>query len=480
MNYTTVIGLECHVELSTRTKAYCSCSTQFGGKPNSHVCPVCLGLPGALPVINREVVNYAIKAGLAMNCQITPLQHYDRKNYFYPDTPKNYQITQQATPICHDGWIEIELASGEKKKIGIERIHMEEDAGKQLHTKAGTLVDFNRSGVPLIEIVSRPDLRSREEATLYMTKLRSILEALGISDVRMEEGSLRVDLNVSVMPEDAAEYGVRAEIKNLNSFKAMEKAIDFETRRQIQAREAGLTWKEETRRWDESKLETILMRSKEMANDYRYFPEGDLVTLKITDEWIETVRATIPELPHEKAERFIRDYGVTAYDAAVLTLADDMARFFDETAALSGDGKAAANWLMGDVSRLLNESATTARDLKFTPADLHDLTGLIREGRISNAAGKKVIEAMFHTGEKPAALVESLGLTQVSDEGHILESIRQVLDDNPRVMADYQAGKTKILGFVVGLVMKATKGSANPKIVNDLVAQEIRQRAGEE
>ena len=480
MNYTTVIGLECHVELSTKTKAYCSCSTQFGGKPNSHVCPVCLGLPGALPVIIREVVNYAIKAGLAMNCKITPVQHYDRKNYFYPDTPKNFQITQQATPICHDGWIEIELASGEKKKIGIERIHMEEDAGKQLHTKAGTLVDFNRSGVPLIEIVSRPDLRSREEATLYMTKLRSILEALGISDVRMEEGSLRVDLNVSVMPEDAAEYGVRAEIKNLNSFKAVEKAIDFETRRQIQAREAGLTWKEETRRWDESKLETILMRSKEMANDYRYFPEGDLVTLKITDEWIESVRATIPELPHEKAERFIRDYGVTAYDAAVLTLADDMARFFDETAALSGDGKAAANWLMGDVSRLLNESATTARDLKFAPADLHDLTMLIREGRISNAAGKKVIEAMFRTGEKPAALVESLGLTQVSDEGQILESIRQVLDDNPRVMADYQAGKTKILGFAVGLVMKATKGSANPKIVNDLVAQEIRRRAGED
>lgn len=480
MNYTTVIGLECHVELSTKTKAYCSCSTKFGGKPNSHVCPVCLGLPGALPVINREVVNYAIKAGLAMNCQISPRQHYDRKNYFYPDTPKNYQITQQATPICHDGWIEIELASGEKKKIGIERIHMEEDAGKQLHTKAGTLVDFNRSGVPLIEIVSRPDLRSREEATLYMTKLRSILEALGISDVRMEEGSLRVDLNVSVMPEGATEYGVRAEIKNLNSFKAMEKAIDFETRRQIQSREAGLTWKEETRRWDESKLETILMRSKEMANDYRYFPEGDLVTLKITDEWIEAVRSTIPELPHEKAQRFIRDYGVTAYDASVLTLADDMARFFDETAALSGDGKAAANWLMGDVSRLLNESATSARDLKFSPKDLHDLTTLIREGRISNAAGKKVIEEMFRSGEKPAALVEALGLTQVSDGDQILKSIRQVLDDNPKVMADYKAGKTKILGFAVGLVMKATKGSANPQIVNELVAQEIRHRAGEE
>lgn len=479
MNYTTVIGLECHVELSTKTKAYCSCSTQFGGKPNSHVCPVCLGLPGALPVINQEVVNSAIKAGLAMNCQINRVQHYDRKNYFYPDTPKNYQITQQATPICSDGWIEIELASGEKKKIGIERIHMEEDAGKQLHTKAGTLVDFNRSGVPLIEIVSKPDLRSKEEATLYMTKLRSILEALEVSDVRMEEGSLRVDLNVSVMPEGATEFGVRAEIKNLNSFKSMEKAVEFETARQIRALEEGIERSEETRRWDETKNETILMRSKEMANDYRYFPEGDLVTLRITDEWIEAVRQTIPELPHEKAERFVASYGVTKYDASVLTLSDELACFFDETAAISGDGKAAANWLMGDISRLMNEEAITAGKLKFAPQDLHELTVLIRKGKISNAAGKKVVEEMFRTGEKPGELVERLGLAQVSDEGKILDVIRQVLDDNPRVMEDYRAGKTKIIGFAVGLVMKASKGSANPKVVNELVAQEISRRAEE-
>lgn len=477
MNYTTVIGLECHVELSTKTKAYCSCSTEFGGKPNSHVCPVCLGLPGALPVINREVVNSAIKAGLALNCQITPLQHYDRKNYFYPDTPKNYQITQQATPICHDGWIEIELASGEKKKIGIERVHMEEDAGKQLHTKAGTLVDFNRSGVPLIEIVSRPDIRSKEEATLYMTKLRSILESLGVSDVRMEEGSLRVDLNVSVMPEDAEVYGVRAEIKNLNSFKSMEKAVEFETARQIRAREEGVVRREETRRWDETRNETILMRSKEMANDYRYFPEGDLVTLKVTEEWIEEIRKTIPELPHEKAERFVREYGVTPYDASVLTLSEDLARFFDETAAISGDGKAAANWLMGDISRLMNEDASSAADLRFAPADLHELTVLIKDGRISNAAGKKVIDEMFKTGEKPAVLVDRLGLAQVSDEGKILEVICKILDENPKVLADYKAGKTKIVGFAVGLVMKATRGSANPQVVNQLVAEEIGRRA---
>lgn len=477
MNYTTVIGLECHVELSTKTKAYCGCSTEFGGKPNTHVCPVCLGLPGALPVINRKVVNYAIKAGLALNCQISRQQHYDRKNYFYPDTPKNYQITQQATPICYDGWVEIELESGEKKKIGIERVHMEEDAGKQLHTKTGTLIDFNRCGVPLIEIVTKPDIRSKEEATLYMTKLRSILESLGVSDVRMEEGSLRVDLNVSVMPEDEKVYGVRAEVKNLNSFKSMEKAVDFEVSRQIKAREDGIVRSEETRRWDEAKMETILMRSKEMANDYRYFPEGDLVTLKITDEWIEAIRAAIPELPHEKAERFVKDYGVTKYDAKVLTLDNSLAEFFDATAKLSGDGKAAANWLMGDVSRLMNEDAVKAESLKFSSQDLHELTQLIAGDKISNAAGKKVIEAMFKTGEKPSVLVDRLGLAQVSDEGAILALVSQVLDQNPKVMEDYNAGKTKIMGFAVGLVMKAAKGSANPQVVNKLVAEEIARRA---
>lgn len=477
MNYTTVIGLECHVELSTKSKAYCSCSTAFGGKPNSHVCPICLGLPGALPVINEEVVNYAIKAGLALNCEITRMQHYDRKNYFYPDTPKNYQITQQATPICHDGWVEIELPNGEKKKIGIERIHMEEDAGKQLHTKAGTLVDFNRSGVPLIEIVTRPDLRSKEEATLYMTKLRSILEALGVSDVRMEEGSLRVDCNVSVMPEDSDVYGVRAEVKNLNSFKAMEKAVDYEVERQIKAREAGIERTEETRRWDEAKQETILMRSKEMANDYRYFPEGDLTTLIISDEWIETVRKTIPELPFEKEERFIKDYGVTPYDAHVLTLDASLAHFFDETAKISGDGKAAANWLMGDISRILNEEAQRASDLKFNPQDLHDLTELIRKGTISNAAGKKVIDEMFKSGDKPQSIVDKQGLAQVSDESALLAIVQKVLDENPQVIEDFKNGKTRIVGFAVGQVMKATKGSGNPQVVNQLVTEEVQKRA---
>lgn len=477
MNYETVIGLECHVELSTKTKAYCACSTEFGGKANSHVCPVCLGLPGSLPVINKEVVARAIKAGLALNCQIAPLGHYDRKNYFYPDTPKNYQITQQATPICFDGHLDIDLADGSTKAIGIERIHMEEDAGKQLHTKAGTLVDFNRAGVPLIEIVTRPDIRSKEEASLFMTRLRSTLETLGVSDVRMEEGSLRVDLNVSVRPEGQAEYGVRAEIKNLNSFKAMEKAVDYEVARHIKALEEGVERTEETRRWDEEKSETILMRSKEMANDYRYFPESDLVSLAVSADWVEEIRKSLPELPHHMAKRFVAEYGITEYDAKVLTLEDSLAAFFDEAAKASEDGKACANWLMGDVSRLMNEAGIKAKDLKFSPQDLAAMIGLIQEDRISNAAGKQVLEAMFKEGGQPQTWVEKLGLAQVSDEGDLLKVVQQILDENPQVIEDYKAGKTRIVGFAVGQVMKATKGKANPKIINKLVAEEVEKRA---
>ena len=476
MNYEAVIGLEVHVELSTKTKAFCGCTTEYGGKPNTHICPVCVGLPGALPRINLEVVNKALKAGLALNCQINKFNRFDRKNYFYPDAPKNYQITQNDFPICYEGYIEIEPADGEKRKIGIERIHMEEDAGKQLHSSKGTLVDFNRSGVPLIEIVSKPDIKSPEEATLFLTKLRSILLSLGVSDVKMEEGSLRCDGNISIREVGTTELGVKSEIKNMNSFKALEKALNYEFNRQKNALLNGEKLSVETRRWDEAEERTIIMRSKEMANDYRYFPEGDLVSLNISDEGIESVRSEIKELPHEKEERFVREYGIPKYDAMVLTLTEDLADFFDETVRISGDAKSVSNWLMGDISRLMNENDTWVKELRFTPKDLSDLIELIAKGTISSAIAKKVLEYMFSEGKNPKVIVEEKGLVQNSDEDFILSEVKKVLDDYPNVVEDYRNGKMKIMGFAVGQTMKATKGKANPSIINKLVQEELERR----
>lgn len=475
MEYEAIIGLEVHAELSTKTKIYCGCSTEFGGQSNNHVCPICLGLPGSLPQLNKKVVESAIKAGLALNCSITKLGRMDRKNYFYPDCPKNYQITQDEYPICHDGYIEIELENGDKKKIEIERIHIEEDAGKLLHTEAGTLVNFNRAGVPLIEIVSRPDLRSAQEAVLYLTKLKSILSCLEISDCKMEEGSLRCDVNVSIRRVGTEKLGVRTEIKNMNSFKSLEKAISYEYTRQVEQIESGEEMHQFTRRWDAETGMTQIMRSKEMANDYRYFPEGDLVTINISDSWIEEIRNTISELPFEKAERFIREYKIPKYDAMVLTLSMEMADFFDETAKISKDPKAASNWLMGDVSRLMNEKVLSVSELKFSPKMLSSIIKLINSGSISNNIGKKVLEEMFETGKNPDVIIEEKGLIQNNNEEDILKIVQKILGDNPKLVEDFKAGKKRALGFVVGLIMKETKGKANPIIVNKLVGQELNK-----
>jgi len=475
MEYEAIIGLEVHAELSTKTKIYCGCSTEFGGQSNTHVCPICLGLPGSLPQLNKKVVESAIKAGLAFNCSITKLCRMDRKNYFYPDCPKNYQITQDEYPICHDGYIEIELENGDKKKIEIERIHIEEDAGKLLHTEAGTLVNFNRAGVPLIEIVSRPDLRSAQEAVLYLTKLKSILSCLEISDCKMEEGSLRCDVNVSIRRVGTEKLGVRTEIKNMNSFKSLEKAISYEYTRQVEQIESGEEMHQFTTRWDAETGMTQIMRSKEMANDYRYFPEGDLVTINISDSWIEEIRNTISELPFEKAERFIREYKIPKYDAMVLTLSMEMADFFDETAKISKDPKAASNWLMGDVSRLMNEKVLSVSELKFSPKMLSSIIKLINSGSISNNIGKKVLEEMFETGKNPDVIIEEKGLIQNNNEEDILKIVQKILGDNPKLVEDFKAGKKRALGFVVGLIMKETKGKANPIIVNKLVGQELNK-----
>jgi aspartyl-tRNA(Asn)/glutamyl-tRNA(Gln) amidotransferase subunit B len=475
MNYETVIGLEVHAELSTNTKIYCSCTTEFGGQPNTHVCPICLGLPGSLPQLNKMVVEYGVKAGLALNCKIHNISRMDRKNYFYPDNPKNYQITQDELPLCYDGFIEIELENGEKKKIRIQRIHIEEDAGKLLHTAAGTLVDYNRAGVPLIEIVSHPDLRTPEEATLYLQKLKSILSSIGVSDVKMEEGSLRCDGNISIRQEGSSEFGVKSEIKNMNSFKALEKALNYEYERQLKAINSGERLFVETRRWDEVKGETIVMRNKEQANDYRYFPEGDLVTLNVSEKWIEDIRNTIPELPHEKAERFVKEFGIPKYDASVLTLSMALAEFFETTAKISGDAKSVSNWLMGDISRLMNEKNVSAEHLKFAPEALAQLIKLINAGTISNNIGKKIVEEMFDTGKNPNKIVQEKGLVQDNDEGAIREAVIRVLQNNPKAVEDFKSGKTRIVGFVVGLVLKETKGKANPQIANKLVEEELNK-----
>ncbi|SHF54256.1 aspartyl/glutamyl-tRNA(Asn/Gln) amidotransferase subunit B [Caldanaerobius fijiensis DSM 17918] len=472
MEYKAVIGLEVHAELLTKTKIFCGCTTEFGGEPNTHTCPVCLGLPGTLPVLNKKVVEYAIKAGLATNCQISEFSKMDRKNYFYPDLPKAYQISQYDLPLCHSGYIEIEVG-GKTKKIGIRRIHIEEDAGKLMHTHDGSLVDYNRAGVPLIEIVSEPDINSPEEAYAYLTKLKSILQYIEVSDCKMEEGSLRCDTNVSLMPVDAKEFGTKIELKNLNSFKAVQRALEYEIKRQRDVLESGDKVVQETRRWDESRGITLSMRTKEEAHDYRYFPEPDLVPIVVDREWVERIRAELPELPDQKRERFIRDYGIPEYDAGVLTATRALADFFENTVKLHNNPKAVSNWIMSEVLRILNDKAIEIQELNLRPEQLAQLLTLIEKGTISGSIAKKVFEDVIETGKDPETIVKEKGLVQLSDEGQIREIVRQVLEQNPKSVNDYKSGKEKAFGFLVGQIMRATKGKANPQIANKILKEEL-------
>lgn len=470
--YETVIGLEVHVELATRTKIFCSCSTEFGGAPNTHTCPVCTGMPGSLPVLNRQVVEYALAVGLAANCGINQYCKFDRKNYFYPDNPQNYQISQLYLPICHDGFVEIETAAG-KKKIGIHEIHMEEDAGKLIHDEWEdcSLVDFNRSGVPLIEIVSEPDMRSAEEVMAYLEKLRLIIQYLGASDCKLQEGSMRADVNLSVREVGAAEFGTRTEMKNLNSFKAIARAIEGERKRQIELIEEGRMVIQETRRWDDNKESSHAMRSKEDAKDYRYFPDPDLAPVVISDEWIEEIKARQPELRTEKMARYQEEFKLSQYDADIITGSKQMADIFEEVTAICQKPKEAANWLMVEGMRLLKEHEMEPENMTFSPENLAKLIELVDNGTINRTVGKEVFEEIFARNVDPERYVEEKGLKVVSDEGELRRVIEEIVAENPQSVEDYRGGKEKAMGFLVGRAMRAMKGKADPGMVNRILKE---------
>ena len=471
--YETVIGLEVHVELATKTKIFCSCSTEFGGAPNSHTCPVCTGMPGSLPVLNKKVVEYAAAVGLATNCTITQNCKFDRKNYFYPDNPQNYQISQLYLPICRNGGIEIETEDGARKTIGIHEIHMEEDAGKLVHDEWGenSLVDFNRSGVPLIEIVSEPDMRSASEVIAYLEKLRMIIQYLGASDCKLQEGSMRADVNLSVREVGATEFGTRTEMKNLNSFKAIARAIESERERQIDLIEAGKEVVQETRRWDDNKEYSYAMRSKEDAQDYRYFPDPDLTPIVISDEWIQKIKDSEPEFQEQKAARYEKEFDIPAYDISILTASKKMADLFEQTVSLGANPKKASNWLMGETMRLLKEKEMEPEDITFAPENLAKLIALADKGTINSTVAKEVFEVVFTENTDPEQYVKEHGLGTVSDEGALRETIEKIVEQNPQSVADYQAGKKKAIGFLVGQTMKAMQGKANPGMVNQILTE---------
>ncbi|MFD0871084.1 glutamyl-tRNA(Gln) amidotransferase subunit B [Chlamydia abortus] len=474
--YETVIGLEVHVELHTKSKIFCGCSTSFGAPPNSQTCPICLGHPGVLPVLNKQAVEYAMKAAMALNCQVATDTKFDRKNYFYPDSPKAYQISQYDKPIGEHGWIEIEV-NGETKRIGINRLHLEEDAGKLQHVDGGyaSLVDFNRVGTPLIEIVSEPDIRTPEEARAYLEKLKAIMQYCEVSDVKMEEGSLRCDANISIRPYGQEKFGTKAELKNMNSFRGVQRGLEYEEIRQAEVLDRGEKVVQETRRWDEAQGKTISMRSKEEAHDYRYFPDPDLVMLHIDDEWKTRVRNSIPELPDARKARYTSEYGLPSYDAEVLTSSKELADFFEESLGYTKDAKAVSNWMMGELLGYLNANNLELSDVKITGKGLGEMIGLIEKGTISSKIAKTVFKEMIETGKEPGQIVEEKGLVQISDEGAIKAIVDKVVDSNPQSVADFKAGKDRAVGFLVGQVMKETKGKANPGVVNKLIMERLQQ-----
>ncbi|MGE7828151.1 Asp-tRNA(Asn)/Glu-tRNA(Gln) amidotransferase subunit GatB [Paenibacillus sp. NPDC093718] len=470
--YETVIGLEVHVELHTNSKIFCGCSTAFGAPPNTHTCPICLGHPGVLPVLNRQAVEYAMKAAMALNCTIGDVSKFDRKNYFYPDSPKAYQISQYDQPIGENGWIDIEV-DGKTKRIGITRLHLEEDAGKLTHVDGGyaSLVDFNRVGTPLVEIVSEPEISTPEEAKAYLEKMRAIMQYCDVSDVKMEEGSLRCDANISLRPWGQKELGTKAELKNMNSFRGVQRGLEYEQYRQTEILDEGGVIVQETRRWDEAQAKTFSMRGKEQAHDYRYFPDPDLVSVHISEEWKEAVRATIPELPDARKARYSSEYGLPDYDAAVITSSKLLADFFEDSLNYTKDAKSVSNWIMGDLLGYLNSNNLELSEVKITGQGLGEMIGLIEKGTISSKIAKTVFKEMLESGKLPAQIVEEKGLVQISDEGAIKSIVEQVVANNPQSVEDYKAGKQKAIGFLVGQVMKESKGKANPALANKLLVE---------
>ena len=475
-DYEVVMGLEVHAELSTKTKIFCSCPTSFGAEPNTHICPVCTAMPGALPVLNEKVVEYAVKAGLATNCEISRDSKNDRKNYFYPDTPRAYQISQYDKPLCEHGYIEIETSQG-KKRIGLTRIHIEDDAGKLNHDDigGGTLIDLNRAGVPLIEIVSEPDLRTAEEVDAYLKKLKSILEYIEVSDCKMQEGSFRADVNISIRKKGETKFGTRTEMKNMSSFRSIVRAIEYEVQRQVEVIDNGGVITQETIRWDEVSGKTFSMRDKEDAQDYRYFPEPDLVAIKLSDEYIENIRKSLPELPESRKKRYLEEYKLSEKDANIITSSKYLSDLFEKASEICGNYKAVNNWIISDISRILNETEMEPIEIPFDAKQLGKLVILIDKGTISSSIGKKVLIELFENPRDPEEIIKEKGWIQISDEGAIKEVVLKILEANPQSIADYKAGKDRALGFLVGQAMKETKGKANPQMLNKMFIEELKK-----